>query len=197
MASIGLPITTYIIQKADRQAMKENKLRKGLARMLTPQFVVSMVYFMRYRARVSPKAEVDLNDNLRFGNNCVVGSFSKIKSADGPLVIGNRGGFANGCFVAAGSGGIHIGDNFICGPNVNIVGVNYDYSRKGVHLEDVGVTSKGIKIGNNVWIGAGCTIVDGAVLGDNTIVVANSLVNRRYKSDVILQGAPAKVILRR
>lgn len=165
--------------------------------MLTPQFVVSLVYFMRFRAKVSPRSEVDLNDNLRFGHGCVVGSFSKLKSADGPLHIGNRGGFANGCFVATGAAGIYIGDNFICGPNVNIVGVNYDYSIKGMHLEDAGVTSKGIKIGNNVWIGAGCTITDGAVIGDNTIVVANSLVNRRYKSDVILQGAPAKMILKR
>lgn len=177
--------------------MKENKLRKGLARIFTPQIVVSIVYFLRFRAKVSPKAEVDLNDNLTFGKGCVVSSFSKLKSADGPLTIGSRGGFASGCFVATGSGGIHIGDNFICGPNVNIVGVNYAYSSKGVHLEDLGVTSKGIKIGDNVWIGAGCTIADGAVIGDNTIVVANSLVNRRYKDDVILQGAPAKIILKR
>jgi len=72
-----------------------------------------------------------------------------------------------------------------------------DYQQKDVHLEDQGTTSKGIKIGNNVWIGAGCTILDGAVIGDNTIVVANSLINRRYKQDVIVQGTPAKVILNR
>jgi len=66
-----------------------------------------------------------------------------------------------------------------------------------VHLDDVEKTSKGIKIGNNVWIGAGCTITDGSVIGDNTIVVANSLVNRRYKDDVIIQGNPGKIILNR
>jgi acetyltransferase-like isoleucine patch superfamily enzyme len=177
--------------------MKENKFKKGLLRMLTPQIVVCLVYFLRFGTKISPRAEVDLNDNLVFGQDCVVGSFTKIKSADGPIRMGNRCGFANGCFVAGGVGGITVGDNFICGPNVNIVAVNYDYSKKNVHLEDAGVSSKGITIGDNVWIGAGCTIADGAVIGDNTIVVANSLVNRRYKNDVILQGAPAKVILRR
>jgi len=64
-------------------------------------------------------------------------------------------------------------------------------------LDDVEKTSKGIKIGDNVWIGSGCTITDGAVIGDNTIVVANSLVNRRYKDDVIIQGNPGKIILNR
>ncbi|GGB95767.1 hypothetical protein GCM10011494_12800 [Novosphingobium endophyticum] len=112
-------------------------------------------------------------------------------------MIGHRGGIANGCFVSAGAGGIHIGANFICGPNVNIVGQNYAHGEKDIHLEDVGIVSRGIRIGDNVWIGAGSTITDGAVIGNNTIVVANSLVNRRYPDDVILQGNPAKVIFRR
>ena len=64
-------------------------------------------------------------------------------------------------------------------------------------MEDQGSTSKGIRIGDNVWVGAGTTILDGSVVGSNTVIVANSLVNRRYPPDVILQGAPAKIIMRR
>jgi maltose O-acetyltransferase len=112
-------------------------------------------------------------------------------------VIGNRGGFGTGCFVSAQEGGIEIGDNFICGPNVNILGGNYEYHTKNVHLEDLGSTSKGIMIGNNVWVGAGTTILDGTVIGDNTIIVANSLVNRRFPPNVVIQGNPAKVIMHR
>ncbi len=52
-------------------------------------------------------------------------------------------------------------------------------------------------IGDNVWIGANSTVLDGAVLRENTIVVAGSLVNRRYPPNVVIQGAPAKVIMRR
>jgi acetyltransferase-like isoleucine patch superfamily enzyme len=131
------------------------------------------------------------------GKNCVVSSFAKIKASEGTLRLGDRGGIANGCFISAGEGGIQIGRNFICGPNVNIIGQNYAHGEKDMHLEDIGVVSRGISIGDNVWIGAGSTITDGAVIGNNTIVVANSLVNRRYPDDVILQGNPAKVIFRR
>lgn len=173
------------------------KITKGLKRFLTPSILVSIIYFLRFRAKVSPKAEVDLTQNLRFGKGCVVSSFSKVKAMDGPVTVGGRSGFATGCFIAAGEAGIEIGENAIVGPNVNIVAVNYRTDQLDVHLEDLGSTSKGIKIGNNVWIGAGCTILDGAVIGDNTIVVANSLVNRRYKSNVILQGNPAKVLMKR
>lgn len=177
--------------------MKQGKLLRGIKRVFTPAIVVSLYYFRKYGAKVSPRAEVDLTDNLRFGHDCVVGSFTKIKASEGPLHIGSRGGFANGCFVSAGAGGITIGDNFICGPNVNIIGQNYQHGEKGRHLEDLGVVSRGINIGSNVWIGAGCTVTDGAEIGDNTIVVANSLVNRRYEGNVILQGAPAKPIFKR
>lgn len=177
--------------------MKAGKLLHGFKRIFTPAIVVTGYYLLKYRAKVSPRSEVDLTDNVQFGPDCVVGSFTKIKASEGPLRIGSRGGFANGCFVSAGAGGITIGDNFICGPNVNIIGQNYSHGEKGQHLEDLGVVSKGIRIGSNVWVGAGCTITDGAEIGDNTIVVANSLVNRRYSGDVILQGAPAKPIFKR
>lgn len=170
---------------------------KGLRRFLTPSIVVTGFYYLRFNAKVSPRSEVDLSSNLKLGRGCVISSFSKFKAADGPLVVGDRGGFATGCFVATGAGGIEIGDNVIVGPNVSIVAVNYRTDELNVHLEDLGHTSRGIKIGDNVWIGAGCTILDGAVIGDNTVVVANSLVNRRFKPGVIVSGNPAKVLMKR
>jgi len=165
--------------------------------MLTPSFVVTGYYLLKYGAKVSPRAEVDLSKNLRFGKGCTISSYTKIKAIDGPVTFGNRAGVAIGCFIAAGEAGIKIGENFVCGANVNIVATNYNHSELDVHLEDQGSSSKGITIGDNVWIGSGCTITDGAVIGDNVIVAANSLVNRRYKSNLILQGNPAKTVLKR
>lgn len=178
-------------------ALNSLKIKRIIVRLCTPQIFSTIYYFLKYRAMVSLKAEVDLTGNLRFGRMCVVGSFTKIKAMGGPLIIGDRGGIATNCFLSAEHKGVTIGENFICGPSVNIVGSNYDLSKKGVHLEDLEVRSRGISIGDNVWIGAGSTILDGTVLGDNTIVVANSLVNRRYPENVILQGSPAKIIMRR
>ena len=177
--------------------MPPEKIKKIIIRVLTPQVLTSFYYFLKYRAKISLRAEVDLTPALILGHDCVIGSFSKIKAFGGYLKIGDRGGIGTGCFISAHRAGIEIGDNFICGPNVNIVGGNYNYHKTGVHLEDLGSSSKGIQIGNNVWIGAGSTILDGSVIGDNTVVVANSLVNRRYPPNTMLQGNPAKVILRR
>jgi len=181
------------VAKADRRT----ETRRFAQRFLVPAFVTSLYYLLRFGARVSHRAEVELSRTVTFGRGCTVGSFTKIKATEGRLTVGADSGFATGCFVSAGPGGIEIGSHFVCGPNVSIVGRNYDYSRLDAPLAEQGATSKGIRIGDNVWIGAGVTILDGAVVGDNTIVVANSLVNRRYPANAILQGAPAKVILDR
>lgn len=85
----------------------------------------------------------------------------------------------------------------IFGPNVALIASNYRYERLDVPLEDQGHTSVGVRIGRNVWVGANCTILDGTVIGDNSIVVANSLLNRRYPPNSIIQGNPARVILDR
>jgi len=166
-------------------------------RFLMPAPIVSLYYFLKYGAKISPRAEVELTSNLSLGKGFVVGSFTKIKASDGTLAFGKRCGIATGCFISASSGGIEVGDNFICGPNVSIVGSNYITDELGVHLEDQGHTSKGIKIGSNVWIGSNTTILDGTVIGDDSIIVANSLLNRRYPDRSIIQGNPGKKIFQR
>lgn len=161
-------------------------------RFLVPRFVVTLYYYLKFGAKISPRAEVELSSNLKFGHGCRVSSFTKIKAADGPLTIGTRCGFGTGCFVTSGEKGLEIGDNLVCGPNVVIMASSYRYDTLGKHLHDQGVTSRGTRIGNNVWIGAGSVILDGSDIGDNSIIVANSLVSRRHPPNSVLQGNPAK-----
>jgi len=177
----------------ERKRITASQLAK---RILVPRWIVSLYYYLKDGAKISLRAEVQLSRKLQLGPGCIVGSFTKIK-VGGALRIGARAGFANGCFVSASPGSIEIGDDFICGPNVSIVAQNYVYEKVDVPLEEQGKYSLGITIGNNVWVGAGVVILDGSDVGDNTIIVANSLVNRRHPPNVILQGQPAKVILKR
>lgn len=54
--------------------------------------------------------------------------------------------------------------------------------------------AKPICIGNNVWIGAGSTILAGVMIGDNTVIGAGSVVNKSIPSNVIAVGVPCKVL---
>lgn len=53
---------------------------------------------------------------------------------------------------------------------------------------------KGIKIGNNVFIGAKAIILPGTTIGDNTIIGAGSVVKGNIPSGSVIAGNPAKVI---
>ena len=168
-----------------------------LRRFFVPRHAVTLYHLFKSRSKVSPRAEVEFTPNVQFGPRCTVGSFTKIKATRGPLRVGKRAGIGTCCFIDSGEQGVHIGDHLLCGPNVSIVGVNYHYDRIGVPLDEQGCRSIGIRIGDNVWIGAGTTILDGTVIGENSIVVANSLLNRRYPPNSIIGGNPARILRRR
>ena len=87
---------------------------------------------------------------------------------------------------------IEIGDHCMIAPGCVITTVDHPKdasSRRGFRC-----TAKPIKIGNDVWIGANCTIFPGVTIGDNVIIGANSVVNRSIESDSIAFGAPARVM---
>ncbi len=57
------------------------------------------------------------------------------------------------------------------------------------------LVSKGpVKIGNDVWIGAKCTVLSGITIGDGAIVAANSVVTRDVAPYAIVGGNPAALI---
>lgn len=166
-------------------------------RFLTPPIVVSLIYWFKYGAKVSPRAEVELTGNLTFGSGCVVSSYCKVKATEGPLRIGRNVEIATHCFVAAEAAGIAIGDDAMIGPLAAVIGNNYRYDRLDVPVRVQPKTSKGIRIGSGVWIGAGAVILDGADIGDNVIVTPNSVVSGRVPDNAIVQGNPARVIFTR
>lgn len=166
----------------------------GIRRVLMPKVLISAMYYFKYGARVSTRAEVELNSNLVLGRDCQIGPFVKIKAFTGPLHIGDRARIEAGCFITSREGGTIIGDDFVAGPDAKIVCGNYRYDQKGVHLEDLGGSSKGIVIGDRVTIGAGAMVADGAKLGDDTTVLPGALVNRPFKGGVTLVGTPARKV---
>ena len=53
---------------------------------------------------------------------------------------------------------------------------------------------KPVTIGNDVWIGANCTVTFGVNIGEGSIVGANSLVNKDVLPYSVVGGVPAKFL---
>lgn len=173
------------------------KVKRIIRRFFIPRKFVSLYYFFKFSCKISPRAEVEINSNLKIGRSTNIGSFTKIKASEGPLIIGKNVSISAGCDIGSGEKGIVIGDNCLIGPHVNIIGNNYRYDRMDIPICEQGQISKGITIGENVWIAAGSCILDGSIIGDGVIIAPNSVVSAKIPKNKIIQGNPAKIIFNR
>lgn len=138
---------------------------------------------------------------LQFGDNCSLG-YQTVISLTGTLTnigqgmkIGNNVGLGSHGFYGSGMGFVEIGDDCIFGNYVSIHPENHNYKDKTLPIRLQGVSSMGgVKIGNDCWIGAKTTILDGTVIGDHSIVAAGAVVKGVFPDNVIIGGVPARII---
>lgn len=100
--------------------------------------------------------------------------------------------YSNHNLVILDGGKISFGDNVFVGPNCcfSTAGHPIDVPRRNEGLE----FARAITVGNNVWFGAGVTVLPGVTIGDNSVIGAGSLVNKDLPSGVIAVGNPCKVL---
>lgn len=100
--------------------------------------------------------------------------------------------YSNHNLVITDGARVEIGDHVFIAPNVCITTAEHaiDPEQRNAGLE----VAKPIKIGNNVWIGAGAVILGGAKIGDNSVIGAGSVVKKDIPPNVIAVGVPCKPI---
>lgn len=88
------------------------------------------------------------------------------------------------------TGGITIGDGTLIGHGSTLTTLNHaiDPARRA------DMTPSPIRIGRNVWLGAGVTVLPGISIGNGSIVGAGSVVTRDVPPDTIVAGTPARTI---
>lgn len=107
---------------------------------------------------------------------------------------GNQGNLKIGsyCFFNINSSitcteNIEIGDNCKFGNNLVIVYRGHNYRAEGQYTPDtLEFISSPIKIGNNVWVSAGVTILRGTEIGDNCVIGAGTVVKGNYLDNLII-----------
>ena len=87
---------------------------------------------------------------------------------------------------------VTMGDYVMIGPNTLITTVGHPLSPRK-RRQHIGQANPVI-IGDDVWIGGGCTILPGVTIGSNVIVAAGAVVTKNVPDNCIVGGVPAKVI---
>lgn len=99
--------------------------------------------------------------------------------------------------VLYGHGGLMIGDHVRIAAHCVIVPANHGIALDGGLIADQPLSKRGVKIGNDVWIGAGARVLDGAVIGDGCVVAAGAVVRGTLEPNGIYAGVPARLVRRR
>lgn len=151
-------------------------------------------------ARVSALADIEdsiLGTRIVVGRNSVLDSFVKIKPAGGrgDLLIGQNTTVNSGCVFYTGNG-IEIGDNVAIAANTTFAPVNHEYRRRDLLILQQGFrpSKGGIVVEDDVWIGANCVILDGAVLRRGCVIGAGSVVRGEIAAYSINAGQPLSLI---
>ena len=137
---------------------------------------------------------------IHIENRCSIGAYSRIVTSTSYSNLGD--GIHLGTDVAigefsyiGGAGGVSIGSNCIIGQYLSIHPENHNHDNLDLLIRKQGVTRKGVSIGENVWIGAKVTILDGVAVGNGCIIAAGAVLTAEiYPENTIIGGVPAKVL---
>ncbi|MEW6001532.1 MAG: acyltransferase [Nitrospirota bacterium] len=155
--------------------------------------------------------KIYIGDNVVVDDNCVLDA----KGDDNKgIFIGNSVFVGRNTILCCKDGDIFIDDNVLIGFNCEIFSANfvklgkniqiaaYSYLNGGTHnfdRTDIPVleqerSGKGIIVEDNVWLAANVKVLDGVVIGKDSIVGAGAVVNQDVPPFSIAAGVPAKVI---
>jgi len=111
------------------------------------------------------------------------------------LLIGEYVVINSGCVLYTGQG-IKIGNHVAIAANCTFAPVNHAYKDKSRPIREQGFLpgKGGILIEDDVWIGANCVFLDGAILRRGCVLGAGSIVRGELAAYTIYAGQPLRVL---
>lgn len=146
-----------------------------------------MIHFYGY-SHVGPRLRMKIGDGTGMAPNVSLRNGERIQ-------LGRQCHIGEGCYLWAGdlTGRIEIGNHVSLAPGVFLTASDYQFVA-GVPFREQPKRERDIRIGNDVWLGAGVVVTAGVTLGDGCIVGAGAVVTKDLPAGCIAVGVPAKVV---
>jgi acetyltransferase-like isoleucine patch superfamily enzyme len=131
---------------------------------------------------------------VTMGPGAAVRSYAFLKATGdgGTIRIGARSLVGEFCVLDA-MGSIEIGDGVLIAPGCHISDANHGIAA-GIPIRDQQQTVSSVRIGNDVWIGAGAKILSGVNISDGAVVAAGAVVREDVPAEAVVGGVPARVL---
>lgn len=160
----------------------------------------------RRRARAHLAALVVAHPDWRIGDDVFLSEHAGIDPE--AFAIGDRSYVATGVYltgtVRIGAdcsinpytvvrGDVQLGDAVRVGAHTSIIGFNHSFE-PGSEVFRQPLTSRGVRIGSDVWIGSHVVVLDGVTVGDHAVLAAGAVVTKDVAAGAIVGGNPARVL---
>ena len=136
---------------------------------------------------------ISIGDRTFIMHNSILHVFNFRDLPHAGITIG-RNCFIGEANVMRGQGGITIGDDVYTGPLVQILAVNHVYTDPHTPIREQGITAEGITIEDDVWLAAGCIVLDGVRIGKGSVIGAGAVVITDIPPYSVAVGSPARVV---
>jgi len=144
---------------------------------------------------VAADAEVvsEGNETIVVGDYSFILRGALLLPSGGKIIIGRNVGI-NPYTVIYGHGGVEIGNDVLIATSCVIISANHNFSRLDIPINSQGLTCRGIRIEDDVWLGARVTVLDGVKIGRGAVIGAGAVVTHDIPPEAIAVGVPARVI---
>lgn len=125
------------------------------------------------------------------GRRSVVESFCCINNAVGDVIIGDNTRIGLHSTVI---GPVEIGSNVNLAQGIVVTALNHNFTDCTKRIDEQGVSTAKVTIGNDVWIGANATVLPGVTIGNHCVVAAGAVVTKDVPPYSLVGGVPAKIL---
>jgi acetyltransferase-like isoleucine patch superfamily enzyme len=139
-------------------------------------------------------AKGERNVGLRIGANAYIGRNTILNCKEGSISVGDYTNISANCSLLSETEIVLGRYCFLAGQCYLVAGGNHsfdDVSRPIMFQPSV--SKGGIRVGDDVWLGAGVIVLDGASIGQGTVVGAGSVVTGPLPEFAVAVGSPARV----
>ena len=175
----------YDIEKHKTFAKQWQKdVQEKLMELETVEFIGDDTFM----ADVNVNVFAERGRKILFHNNCRIAANVYLH---GPIEVGENVSINQHCHM---EGPIWIGKDSRIGPSTSIFAFDHNFDESETLIRSQKVKSEGVHIGEDVWIGANVSIVDGVTIGAHSVVGIASVVTKNIPEYEVWAGNPCKKI---
>lgn len=187
-----------------RQKLKESpKLKQRIDYIIMNQRDARPRWYVRLLAplyqhrghgsKIYHSVRMDTPPYRRFwlGRRSVVESYCCINNAVGDVTIGDYTRIGIHCTLI---GPVCIGNHVNLAQGITVTALNHNFEDSSKRIDEQGVSTKPVVIGDDVWIGTNAVILPGVTIGSHCVVAAGAVVTKDIPDHTLVGGVPAKVI---